>query len=94
MVQAKNASHRSIEIVKPSVRCIAVSFGWLNVSAELLAGLLQSRCMCLAVLLAERIPNLVPLLLNSPPTGNVPAVHRLQASMPSCLRLLLLVPFL
>lgn len=44
----------------------------------------QPRFTCSASAhLAERIPNLVPLLLNSPPTGNVPAVHRLQASKQS-----------
>lgn len=42
----------------------------------------QPECDCLDLVFpAERIPNLVPLLLNSPPTGNVPAVHRLQASV-------------
>lgn len=35
---------------------------------------------------AERIPSLVPLLLNSPPTGAVPAVHRLQDGFAACLQ--------
>lgn len=35
---------------------------------------------------AERIPNLVPLLLNSPPTGAVPAVQRLQDGFAACLQ--------
>ncbi|KAL4441042.1 hypothetical protein ABPG77_010473 [Micractinium sp. CCAP 211/92] len=46
----------------------------------------QAEAVRIATHLSERIPNLVPLLLNSPPTGNVPAVHRLQDGFAACLQ--------
>lgn len=47
---------------------------------------LQAEAVRIATHLAERIPNLVPLLLNSPPTGAVPAVQRLQDGFAACLQ--------
>ncbi|KAL4457392.1 hypothetical protein ABPG75_012257 [Micractinium tetrahymenae] len=46
----------------------------------------QAEAVRIATHLSERIPNLVPLLLNSPPTGNVPAVQRLQDGFAACLQ--------
>lgn len=47
---------------------------------------LVTQLACCPGLPAERIPNLVPLLLNSPPTGAVPAVQRLQDGFAACLQ--------
>jgi hypothetical protein len=47
---------------------------------------IQAEAVRIATHLSERIPNLVPLLLNSPPTGAVPAVQRLQDGFAACLQ--------
>ena len=47
---------------------------------------LVTQLACCPGLPAERIPNLVPLLLNSPPTGAVPAVQRLPDGFAACLQ--------